>query len=110
MGNRYVVMHPETRFTAIESNAARVRVVALLCVLLVAVGACAQAVHVHSGSSGLPRYECSICLAALSGIVVSNLFHPDPVFVKTALFVPPQEITQSSGFVSSPHIRPPPSA
>jgi hypothetical protein len=103
-------MHSNTRLTAMKSNAAPLRIVALLCVLLVAVGACAQAVHVHSGSSGLPSYDCSICFVAHSGIIVSALFYPDPVFVQTVLFVPPQAITQSSGFVPSLHIRPPPSA
>ena len=103
-------MHSKTRLTAMDSNAALVRIVALLWVLLVAVGACAQAVHVHSDTSGPHGYECSICLAAHSGIVVGTLFHPDPAFVRTVLFVPPQEITQYSGFVFSPHIRPPPSA
>src|SRR3982074_2568678 len=103
-------MYSKSRLTAIESNAAPVRLVALFCMLLVAVGACAQAVHVHSESFRPHGYECSICLAGHSGIVVAALFHPDPAFVRTVLFVPPQEITQSSGFVFSPHIRPPPSA
>src|SRR6267378_3843154 len=101
-------MHCEARLTATGCNAARVRVLALLCVLLVAVGACAQALHVHSGTSGLHSYECSICLAAHSGIVVGALYCPDPPLIRILFFVPPQEITQSSGFVSSLHIRPPP--
>ena len=105
-----MVMHSETRLTATGFNAALVRTLALLCVLLVAIGACARALHVHSDTSGLHGYECSICLAAHSGIVIGALYCPDPALIRTLLFVPPQEITQSSGFVSSLHIRPPPSA
>jgi len=108
-GIRYVVMGCDTRLTATGSKAGLIRVLALLCVLMLALGACAQAVHVHSANSGLHN-ECSICLAAHSGIVVGALYCPDPALIRTVLFVPPQEITQSSGFVSSLQIRPPPSA
>jgi hypothetical protein len=103
-------MQLETRLMVMESNETPVGIVALFCMLLIAVGAYAQPIPVHSQTSGLPSDECSICLLAHSGIVVGALFHPDPVFVQTVLFVPPQAITQSSGFVSSLRIRPPPSA
>jgi len=65
-----------------------VRLLALLCVFLVAVNGCAQAFHVHREISKPSNHECSICLAAHSGVLIRSPYCLDPVFVRTPLSVP----------------------
>jgi hypothetical protein len=86
-----------------------IRSLHVLCVLLVAISGFAQAIHVHPENSKLPSHECSLCSVAHSGVVTSALYRPAPVFVRTMLFVVPDAVSKSSRFVSSLHIRPPPS-
>lgn len=88
---------------------ALVRVLCLICILLVTFVGVVQAVHVHSENSKLPSHECSFCSVAHSGIIGYALYRPTPVFVRAVLFVVPDTVSKSSGFVSSLHIRPPPS-
>jgi|SRR5579862_9557968 len=84
------------------------RVVSLVCVLLVAFSGFAQAVHVHADDSKLPSHECSLCSVAHSGAVVSIGYNFSPLFTLTELFIAPERVQQSSGFVFSLRIRPPP--
>lgn len=84
------------------------RVVSLVCVLLVVFSGFAQAIHVHTDDSKLPSHECSLCSVAHSGAVVSVAYQPSPEFVPAPLFVAPEALHQSSGFVFSLRIRPPP--
>ncbi|SRR5580704_10332772 len=86
-----------------------VKVLALACVLLVTFVGVVQAVHVHSENSKLPNHECSVCSVAHSGIIGHAFYRPAPVFARTVLFVAPDPVSKSSSFVSSLHIRPPPS-
>jgi hypothetical protein len=86
------------------------RTLGLICVLLVGFSGFAQAVHVHPENSKLPSHECSICSVAHAGVIASATYRPSPVFVRTVLFIAPDVIYQSSGFVFSLRIRPPPQA
>ena len=87
-----------------------IRLLHVLCVLLVAISGFAQAIHAHPENSKLPSHECSFCSVAHSGVITSAVYRPAPVFVRTVLLVVPDAVSKSSGFVSSLHIRPPPSA
>jgi hypothetical protein len=87
-----------------------IRGLGLICVLLVAFSGFAQAVHVHADHAKLPSHECSLCSVAHSGVIASITYQPSPVFVRSVLFVAPDVIHQSSGFVFSLRIRPPPQA
>jgi hypothetical protein len=87
-----------------------IRTLGLICVLLVGFSGFAQAVHVHPENSKLPSHECSICSVAHAGVIASATYQPSPVFVRSVLFVAPDVIHQSSGFVFSLRIRPPPQA
>jgi hypothetical protein len=94
----------------IRSNriSATAKLLALAGVLLVAFSGFAQAVHVHADDSKLPSHECSLCSVAHSGAVVSVAYQPSPMFTLTELFIAPEGVQQSSGFVFSLRIRPPP--
>jgi len=85
------------------------RLLSVVCVFLVGFIGFIQAVHVHSGNSKLPSHDCSICSVAHSGVIAKALYRPVPVFVSAVLLVPTDAVPKSSGFVSSFHIRPPPS-
>jgi hypothetical protein len=87
-----------------------VRTLGLICVLLVSFSGFAQAVHVHADNAKLPSHECSICAVAHSGVIASATYQPSPVFVRSTLLVTPDVIHQSSGFIFSIRIRPPPQA
>jgi hypothetical protein len=87
-----------------------IRMLGLICVLLVGFSGFAQAAHVHPENSKLPSHECSICSVAHSGAIASAPYRPSPIFVRSVLFVAPDAIHQSSGFVFSLRIRPPPQA
>jgi hypothetical protein len=87
-----------------------VRGLALISVLLVGLSGFAQAVHVHPDNAKLPSHECSICSVAHSGAIASAPYRPSPVFVRSSLFIAPDLIHQSSRFVFSLRIRPPPQA
>jgi hypothetical protein len=85
-----------------------VKLLALAGVLLVAFSGFAQAVHVHADDSKLPSHECSLCSVAHSGAIVSVTYQPSPMFTLTELFIVSERVAQSSGFVFSLRIRPPP--
>jgi hypothetical protein len=85
-----------------------VKLLALAGVLLVAFSGFAQAIHVHADDSKLPSHECSLCSVAHSGAVVSVAYQPSPMFTLTELFIAPEAVQQSVGFVFSVRIRPPP--
>ena len=104
--SRCVAARLEALLTLMGSPA---RIVALLCVLLIALHGSVQAFHVHSETSKLSDHECSICLLAHPGVLRCSPYYLDLVFVRRALSVPLKVTAQSSGFVSSLHIRPPPS-
>jgi hypothetical protein len=87
-----------------------IRALGLICVLLVGFSGFAQAVHVHADNAKVPSHECSICAVAHSGVIASATYQPSPVFVRSSLFVTPDVIHQSSGFIFSLRIRPPPQA
>jgi hypothetical protein len=87
-----------------------IRTLGLICVLLVGFSGFAQAVHVHADNAKLPSHECSICAVAHSGVIASATYQPSPVFVRSVLFVAPDIIHQTSAFVFSLRIRPPPLA
>jgi hypothetical protein len=87
-----------------------IKTLGLICVLLVGFSGFAQAVHVHSDNAKLPSHECSICSVAHSGVIASVTYQPSPVVTRSVLFVAPDAIHQTSGFVFSLRIRPPPSA
>jgi len=93
-----------------RTNRARAgfKLIALAGVLLVLFSGFAQAIHVHPEDSKLPSHECSLCSVAHSGAVVSVAYQPSPEFVPAPLFVAPEALHQSSGFVFSLRIRPPP--
>jgi hypothetical protein len=79
-----------------------------MCILLVAFTGVVQSVHVHSDNSRLSSHDCSICSVAHAGVLSSAVYRPVPVFVRQILFVPPDLVRNSSGFVFSLRIRPPP--
>jgi hypothetical protein len=87
-----------------------IRALGLICVLLVGFSGFAQAVHVHAENSKLSSHECSICAVAHAGVIASATYQPSPVFVRSVLFIAPDVIHQSSGFIFSLRIRPPPQA
>jgi hypothetical protein len=89
---------------------ATVKLLALAGVLLVAFSGFAQAVHVHADDSKLPSHECSLCSVAHSGAVVSIPYQPSPMFTLAELFIAPESVQLSSGFLFSLRIRPPPAA
>jgi hypothetical protein len=87
-----------------------IKTLGLICVLLVGFSGFAQAVHVHPDNGKLPSHECSICSVAHSGVIASVTYQPVPVVTRSVLFVAPDAIHQTSSFVFSLRIRPPPSA
>jgi hypothetical protein len=87
-----------------------IKTLGLICVLLVGFSGFAQAVHVHSDKAKVPSHECSICSVAHSGVIASATYQPTRVVTRSALFVAPDAIHQTSGFVFSLRIRPPPRA
>jgi hypothetical protein len=87
-----------------------IKTLGLICVLLVGFSGFAQAVHVHSDNPKLPSHECSICSVAHSGVIASVTYQPSPVVTRSVLFVAPDVIHQTSGFLFSLRIRPPPQA
>ena len=84
------------------------KVLAVLCVLLVALVGGIQASHVHTDNSKLPSHECSMCSVAHAGVINNIVGPPTPSFVRTVLVVASDPISRSLEFVFSLHIRPPP--
>lgn len=85
-----------------------VKVLAVLCVLLVALVGAVQATHVHPENSKLPSHECTMCSVAHAGVLNNIVSPPVPLFVQTVFVVVFDPVSKSSEFVSSLHIRPPP--
>jgi hypothetical protein len=80
-----------------------------MCVLIVALVGFIQAVHVHTDNSKLSSHDCTICSVAHSGVIHQATVSPVPVFHRMiAALLLPEIIPQSSGFVFSLRIRPPP--
>jgi len=86
-----------------------VAALSLLCILLISFTSIVQAVHVHTDDSKLSTHECSICSVAHSGVLISALYRPVPLSVRTQVTSPTEGTRRSFGFVSSLRIRPPPS-
>jgi hypothetical protein len=69
-----------------------------------------QASHVHSDDSKIAGHDCSICPIAHAGVLSSANYEPTPVFIRTSVITPPTQISKSSDFILTVHIRPPPIA
>ncbi|HEY1799718.1 MAG TPA: hypothetical protein VGG46_02190 [Terriglobales bacterium] len=81
----------------------------LMCVLIVAFVGFVQAVHVHTDNSKVSTQDCTICSVAHSGVIQSVSVSPIPVFHRiVAALQLPKIFHQSSGYVFSLRIRPPP--
>ncbi len=80
--------------------------VSLLCVLLVLLVSGVQATHVHPDSA---KHDCSLCLVAQAGAIVTAGFHPVPVLVPSRVEAAIEAQLRSRLVSSSLYIRPPPS-
>ena len=83
---------------------------ALLCILLVALLALAEATHFHSANAKLARHDCSVCSLVHAGVLATSAFLPAPVLARAATFRPADVVARSLLFVLSFCIRPPPMA
>lgn len=99
---------PLSRAAYITQSERRLKILALLCVLLAVFVAAVQAVHVHTDDSNIPSHECTMCAVAHAGILNTTVSPPAPLFVETTLALVFEPISKTSEFVSSLHIRPPP--
>jgi hypothetical protein len=82
-----------------------------MCVLIVGLVGFVQAVHVHDSNSKLSSHDCTICSVAHSGVIYQAVVSPVPVLHRTvAALLVAAVVSQSSGFVCSSRIRPPPAA
>jgi hypothetical protein len=80
-----------------------------MCVLIVGLAGFIQAVHVHDSNSKLSHHDRTICSVAHSGVIYQAVVSPVPVLHSTIVApLVAAVVTQSSGFVSSSRIRPPP--
>jgi hypothetical protein len=82
----------------------------LLCVLAMAFTGFVQVTHYHPDGSKLQGHDCSICPIAHAGVLSSANYEPTPVFIRTSIIVPAAQVSKSSGFTFTLHIRPPPMA
>lgn len=80
--------------------------VSVLCVFLVLLVSCVQATHVHPDTS---KHDCSLCLVAHAGAIVTTDFHAVPVLLPTRIEVASEPQLRSRLVTSSLFIRPPPS-
>jgi hypothetical protein len=79
----------------------------MLCILLVLLTGFVAAAHFHPNDSGAD-HSCSLCALAHTGIVVTSVSQPLPVFTRSVL---PEGSTPTQHFlllVFSQYIRPPP--
>jgi hypothetical protein len=84
------------------------RLLCLVCVLAMAFTGFVQVSHFHPDSSKFPGHDCSICPIAHAGVLSSANYAPTPVFIRTSVVAPATQLTESSDFILTLHIRPPP--
>ena len=82
----------------------------LVCVLAMAFTGFVQVSHFHPDGSKLPGHDCSICPIAHAGVLSSANYEPTPVFIRTFVVAPATQLSESSDFIFTLHIRPPPLA
>jgi hypothetical protein len=82
----------------------------LVCILLVLVTGFVAVAHVHANDNGAADHSCSLCALAHTGVAVTSISQPLPVFVRSILAEGPAPAQHSLLLVSSPYIRPPPQA
>jgi hypothetical protein len=80
--------------------------VSLLCVFLVLLVSGVQATHVHPDSA---KHDCSLCLVAQAGAIVTSGFHAVPVLLPSRVEAADEPQLRSRLVSSSLYIRPPPS-
>ena len=80
--------------------------VSLLCVFLVLLVSGVQATHVHPDSA---KHDCSLCLVAQAGTIITSGFHSIPVLLQSRVEAAAQPQLRSRLVSSSLSIRPPPS-
>ena len=80
-------------------------VVSLLCIFLVLLVSGVQATHVHPDSA---KHDCSLCLVAQAGAIVTAGFHAVPVLTPLRLEAALEPQLRSRLISSSLYIRPPP--
>ena len=83
---------------------------ALLCVLLIFFAGFAQANHVHTNQTSSTNHECSICLVAHAGAILTANYRPVPIFVRSILASFQNPSPKPLLLASFLYIRPPPSA
>jgi hypothetical protein len=86
------------------------QLICLVCVVAMAFTGFVQVSHFHPDGSKLPGHDCSICPIAHAGVLSSANYEPTPVFIRTSMVAPATQFTESSEFISTLHIRPPPMA
>ena len=80
--------------------------VSVLCVFLVLLVSGVQATHVHPDTA---KHDCSLCLVAQAGAIVTSSFHSTPVLLPSRMEVASEPQVGSRLVTSSLYIRPPPS-
>jgi hypothetical protein len=86
------------------------RVLAMLCVALLAIASYVQATHIHADAgAGVVHHECALCAVAHAGVAKAPTFHPGPLVVRSRHIVVVARALPRPSFTSSIYIRPPPS-
>jgi hypothetical protein len=80
--------------------------VSVLCVFLVLVVSGVQASHVHPDAA---KHDCSLCVVAQTGAVITSAFHYTPILLPSRIAVASEPQLHSHLATSSLYIRPPPS-
>jgi hypothetical protein len=81
------------------------KAVSLLCVFLVLLVSGVQATHVHPDTV---KHDCSLCLVAQAGAIVTSSYHTTPVLLPSRIEVATETQVGSRLVSSSLYIRPPP--
>ncbi len=80
----------------------------LLCLLVVAFAATAEASHTHFTSPKTTNHSCTLCLSAHHTPMVRGAVQPEVVVVRTILFVPRAALPRVFLLDDAHSIRPPP--
>jgi|HubBroStandDraft_6_1064221.scaffolds.fasta_scaffold53208_2 hypothetical protein len=82
------------------------QVVSVLCVFLVLLVSAVQATHVHPDSA---KHDCSLCVVAQAGTIITAAFHATPVLLQSRIEAATDPQLHSQLIAPSLYIRPPPS-
>ena len=81
------------------------KAVSVLCVFLVLLVSGVQATHVHPDTA---KHDCSLCLVAQAGAIVTSSYNSAPVLLPSRMEVASETQVGSRVVTSSIYIRPPP--